>query len=82
MIDQNVAGGQITVDDLKTSIREETTSRDTTHPFRHQILHSLGHAVCEFGEILGSQGLAYISSIFGEVEERRLLHSMFSQVGQ
>ena len=77
MINQNVPGGEITVDDLQTSIREETARTDT-HPFRHEIFHSLGHAVCEFGEILGSQGLAYISSIFGEVKEGRLLHPMFS----
>ena len=58
-------------------MRDETPG-SSTHPFRHEVLHSLGHAVREFGEVLGSQGLAYIASIFGKVEERRLLHAMFS----
>ena len=58
------------------------SDKAVTYPLGHQILHALGNTVGKLGQILGRQSLTHLSAILGEVEEGRLLHSVFSKVGQ
>ena len=53
-----------------------------TYPLGNQVFHSLCYTISKLGQVFRRQGFAHFASIFGEVEEGRLLHSMFTQMGQ